>query len=517
MSEFIDGVEKKYDNPKLLKNRLTTEGNVIGVLYSDPCYFDECGFTEKDFITKDGVFYYKIGKFLRNKGCNVLDEVAILSKLPDDVRENFEKKGGYDEVRKITDAVNLKNAEVYIDDLRKENVLLGLHLEGFGLFNTTKWKDKDMVIIDLLRSFDAQGVLDWYESKLSSFDTGSSGVILEEEMIDFTDEFFDQCSEGDNDGVPFENVGENIDGEEINCYKFLSKQISGFRRKTLSMIGGFSSTGKSTWLIAVIYSLMLQGEKIILISNEEEIKKYKIKMIVWILNRYFKYYKLTKKKLMSGDISAEDREYLKKFQTYWRENFKDSLQIVAINDSDFATAKKKIRKAALDRGFSTFILDTFKMEQADMSNSRTDLALVRDSRELHKLAAKYDMIGLASVQLAEGMKGSLFLDSSLLSNSKQIKEVLENLLFMRNVYPDELDEKSKLYCHPYRLTKTDNGWEEKPFKADTSDIWRMLFVEKNRNGSNSSDNGVAYLLRFSGDYALFTEKAMCRPKHGRIQ
>ena len=277
----------------------------------------------------------------------------------------------------INSKVN-KNAEVYIDDLRKENVLLGLHREGFGLFNTTKWKDKDMVIIDLLRSFDSQGVLDWYESKLSSFDTGSSGVVLEEEMIDFTDEFFDQCSEGDNDGVPFENVGENIDGEEINCYKFLSKQISGFRRKTLSMIGGFSSTGKSTWLIAVIYSLMLQGEKVILISNEEEIKKYKIKMIVWVLNRYFKYYKLTKKKLMSGDISAEDREYLKKFQTYWRENFKDSLQIVAINDSDFATAKKKIRKAALDKGFSTFILDTFKMEQADMSNSRTDLALVRD-------------------------------------------------------------------------------------------------------------------------------------------
>ena len=46
------------------------------------------------------------------------------------------------------------------------------------------------------------------------------------------------------------------------------------------MMGGFSSTGKSTWLIAVILALLNQGEKIILISNEEEIKKYKIKLLV---------------------------------------------------------------------------------------------------------------------------------------------------------------------------------------------------------------------------------------------
>ncbi len=191
---------------------------------------------------------------------------------------------------------------------------------------------------------------------------------------------------------------------------------------------------------------------------------------------------------------------------------------MAINDSDFATAKKKIRKAALDKGFSTFILDTFKMEQADMTSNRTDLALVRDSRELHKLAAKYDMIGIASIQLIESMKGMLFLDSSLLSGAKAIKEILENLFLMRNIYPEELDEKNtKFYCHPYKLTKTDKGWEEKKFDADTSDVWRVLFVEKNRNGVNSADNGVPYLLKFNGDHSLFTEKAMCKPKHIKIQ
>lgn len=515
-SLFLSGVEEKYNN-KLLENRITNEGNVIGCLYNDPMLFDEYDLKSTDFITKDGEFYFKIGSHLRKKGYSVLDEVTLYSKLPQEIIAKLDDKGGYDSIRKISDAVDNKNADAYFDDLVRENIILKLYKEGFNLFQKTTWRDKETEIINVLRCFDSQGVLDWYESKLSSFESGKSGIVLEEEMIDFTDEFFEECAEGDSDGIPFENVGENIDGEEIGCYKFLSKQVSGLRRKTLSMIGGFSSTGKSTWLIAIIFSLILQGEKIILISNEEEIKKYKIKMIVWILNKHFKYYKLTKQKLMSGNISDEDKVMLKKYQKYWRENFKNKLMIVAINDSDFATAKKKIRKAALDKGFSTFILDTFKIEQSDMNSSRTDLALVRNSRELYKLAAKYEMVGIASVQLAESMKGSLFLDASTLSNAKQLKEILENLFLMRNVYPEELDPKSKLFCNPFRNEKEGDKWEEKKFEASPSDVWRMLFVEKNRNGANSSDNGVAYLLRFNGDYALFVEKAKCRPKHGRIQ
>ena len=191
--------------------------------------------------------------------------------------------------------------------------------------------------------------------------------------------------------------------------------------------------------------------------------------------------------------------------------------MVAINDSDFATAKKLIRKHALNKGFSTFILDTFKIEQSDMNNARTDLALVRDSRELSKLAGKYNMIGLASVQLAESLKGTLFLTAGTLSNAKQLKEICENLFLMRNAYKEEFDEKSKFYCQPFRLNKVGNEWKREKFIVDPDDVWRILFVEKNRNGVNSSDNGEAYLLKFMGDYATFIEKAKCRPKHGRIE
>jgi hypothetical protein len=50
VKDFLSGVEDKYDN-RLLKNRLTVEGNVIAIIYSDPLIIDENDLTSKDFIT----------------------------------------------------------------------------------------------------------------------------------------------------------------------------------------------------------------------------------------------------------------------------------------------------------------------------------------------------------------------------------------------------------------------------------------------------------------------------------
>ena len=124
---------------------------------------------------------------------------------------------------------------------------------------------------------------------------------------------------------------------------------------------------------------------------------------------------------------------------------------------------------------------------------------------------------LASVQLAEYTKGKLFLDASILSNAKQIKEQLENLFLMRTVYTEELDEKSKYYCHLFRLKEVNDKWIEEEYKPDTSAVWRMVFTEKCRTGANSSDTGCAYLLKYDGDHCIFRETCQCRPKHGEIR
>lgn len=517
-NELIAGVEDKYPAP-LLKGRDSVEGNVLACFFHDPLLLDETKCKKEDFITESGRFYFQLLNYFRQKGLNTITEVDIraLEDSKPDVAEKFKDFGDMEVVEHMVEVVNPQNFEAYIDTLFKENILLKLHDDGFNLLEPIKTDDgKQRIPLKILRKMNAEGVIDWWESRLSTYGDGYSKRIIEEEMIDFSDEFFVNCAEGANNGIPFESAGKDTNGRDIRVYPFLSRQIGGLLPGTLSMIGGFSSSGKSTWLVGMIMALLNAEQKIILISNEEQIKQYKNKLLVWLMSKYDRY-NLSKKRLMSGELTDEDRAEYKKIQEYWRANYKDKFKIVRMNDADMLTAKKKIREAALRDGFTVFIYDTFKIQESDYDKSRTDLSLVKDSRELDKIAKKYNMIGLASVQLAEYQRGTLFLSAQQLSNAKQIKEILENLWLIRTVYAEEIDSKNKkYYCNPFRIEKKDDKWVETPFSPDEKSVWRVLFVEKCRSGANSSDTGRAYLLQCDLDYAIFRETAQCKPRHGQI-
>ena len=478
---------------------------------------DDLDLKKEDFITNDGRFYFGMLTQLRKKGFYSLDEVTILSNMNDEVIERYEACGGWESIQHQIDIINDKNFDTYIDILYRENIMLHMVDDGIDLLHAVDVNGKKVVLLKLFRKMDADSVQDWWDARITSYGTGYSSKVLEEEEIDFDDEFIDNCKEGLENGVPFDIAGYDINGEEMNCFPFLSRQINGILEGTTTMMGGYSSAGKSTWWITVLMSLLHYDRKILIISNEENIKKFKIKFMVWLLGKRNRYFKLTKKKMTSGDISTESRKQLTDVQKYWRENYKGRVKFIAIADADMSLVKKKIRENVLRYGYDTVLYDTFKIQGGDISSTRQDLSLVRDSRELDKLAKKYNIIMLASVQLAEYTKGKLFLDASILSNAKQIKEQLENLFLMRTVYTEELDEKSKYYCHPFRLKKVNDKWIEEEYKPDTSAVWRMVFTEKCRTGANSSDNGCAYLLKYDGDHCIFREVAQCRPKHGEIR
>ena len=478
---------------------------------------DDLDLKKEDFITNDGRFYFGMLTQLRKKGFYSLDEITILSNMNDEVIERYEACGGWESIQHQIDIINDKNFDTYIDILYRENIMLHMVDDGIDLLHAVDVNGKKVVLLKLFRKMDADSVQDWWDARITSYGTGYSSKVLEEEEIDFDDEFIDNCKEGLENGVPFDIAGYDINGEEMNCFPFLSRQINGILEGTTTMMGGYSSAGKSTWWITVLMSLLHYDRKILIISNEENIKKFKIKFMVWLLGKRNRYFKLTKKKMTSGDISTESRKQLTDVQKYWRENYKGRVKFIAIADADMSLVKKKIRENVLRYGYDTVLYDTFKIQGGDISSARQDLSLVRDSRELDKLAKKYNIIMLASVQLAEYTKGKLFLDASILSNAKQIKEQLENLFLMRTVYTEELDEKSKYYCHPFRLKKVNDKWIEEEYKPDTSAVWRMVFTEKCRTGANSSDNGCAYLLKYDGDHCIFRETCQCRPKHGEIR
>lgn len=514
--DFLVGITDKYDS-RLLEGRITKEGNVIGCLVKDITLLDDAKLCKEDFVTKDGRFYFAILQKLREKRFNNVDEVTILTSFKDQVIEKFNERGGYETLENLSSLMDLNNFDAYLESFVKSNLLNKLYLDGFNLFKEITIQDKKTIPFDLFKKMDSSQIVDFYDMQLSGYNTGESSEILEEEDIYFEDSFIDELEDGTDLGTSYADCGLDANGELINGLNFLSNQTLGLHPGYLMMIAGFSSVGKSTIFITLIMALISQGEKVVILCNEEDVKRFKIKFMCWMLARYNRYFKLTKQKLTAGDLTNEDKKQLKIAMNHFNDTYKGKVKFVGLANTDVKLMKKKIRDYHLRQGFSAFLVDTFKLSESSMNNERQDLALVRDSRELHNLCKKYNLIGMASVQCAERYKGTLTMNASVLSNSKQIKEILSQLFMMRSLYPEELDKDSKFYCSPFRSRNIDGKWIEESYDPDPNGVYVVLTIEKNRDGIDTPSNGVSYLLKFEGQYSVFKEVAKVRTKHGIIQ
>lgn len=517
MSDFIVGVEERYPS-ELLKGRLSVEGNVCGAIFKDALLLDDSKLRKESFITKDGRFLFSLAQFLRNKGIKEIDEVSILSNASAEVVERLKSIGGYEAINNISSVISLSNWESYLVKLHKENTIMDLYDDGFNLTKKIDVQGKKISPLDLFRKMnDSQEVLDFYETRMASYSSEYSSTILEEGDLEIDDAFIENCEEGIENGVPFDICGYDEDKKPIKVLPNLSADVNGLMQGTTTILGAYSSTGKSTLWANIILGLVHRGCKVLMISNEQKAKPFKIQFLVSILARYFNYYKLTKKKMMSGNISDEDRIMIAKAQEVWKNNYLGKIKFISIPDSNMSLVKKKMREYILRYGFDVMLYDTLKIDFSDKSDKKEYLQLIQDSRDLDYIAKKYNVIMLASLQLAMNTRGKLFLDSSCLSMSKQIVEVLEGLLLMRVLYPEEMNPQAKEYCSPFTLKREDGKWIKKEVQLNKDDIYRVLFVEKNRNGSNSNDTGEAYILKFYGEHGVFKEFCKCRPKHGYIQ
>ena len=514
---FIAGVEQKYDK-RLLHGRVETEGNIIACFASDITLLSDVKISPEEFITKDGRFYYGLIREICSKGFQHVDEVTILSNMSKESIDAFNNRGGYETLDRMIEVINTSNFNGYMDQFNKSNLLCQMYLDGFNLFDPIKIQNKQVVPYDLFKKMSTTQIIDFYDSKLSSYDLGQSSEIVEEEDIFFEDDWEDKLVANSEMGTPYDICGIDINGEDIRGFPELSKQTLGLHKSNLMMIAGFSGVGKSTVFITICMALLSRGEKIIIISNEERIQKFKIKFMAFLLANYCRYYKCTKDKLSIGNLSDIDKKEILKAKVYFNKNYKGCLKFVSINNNDITLIKKKIREAHLRRGFTSFLLDTFKLSDDAFSGERQDLSLVKDSRELHALAMKYDLIGMCSCQCGERFKGALNLTASVLAGSKQTKEILSQLLMCRNLYnKEELDPKSKYYCSPFRLVQKNGKWYEEEYKVDPNGVYIVMTVEKNRDGRDTGSDGVSYLLKFDGHHSTFREVCKIKCKHGIIQ
>ena len=512
---YISRVEK-YDK-RLLEGRVEVEAAVIAAVANDMLLLDDYMLDSSMFVTKDGLFLFKVMEKLRSKNINQITDFDVMN-INENVYEKFQDLGGMKLIEDMKERVDVSNFTSYFDELYKHNAILQMSDVGWDFTKKIKFNGNEIIPIDFFKKCTSQELrdfLDYHVNEVSVFDLEGG---IEEEVINLTEEFLNSCYEGEEHGVPFDRAGtDDIDNEDILTFPGISKQIGGYLRGTLNLIGAYSNMGKSTMTTSMAMSFIEEGSKILMISNEQKSKPFKFSFLFWILCNRLKYYKLTRNKLKTGNVTEEDKEMLNRAIKIWQEEYKGKVYFVSLNEANMKTVSKKIRQYSLQYGCDVVIYDTFKADFENQSNEAMHLALIKDSRELHKVCKKYDLIGIATMQLAQNTLGRLWLDASCLSQSKQVIEILETLILFRNTYnEEEFNPKSKYFCNPFRRQKIGDRWVDTPVEIDKSHTYRIMFITKAREGDTSENTGEAYLYRFDGSKAKFTEVCKCKPKHGNI-
>lgn len=512
MSLFIGGVTEKYPK-ELLEGRVGVEGNTVFGFWKDPNLYKEYKeISSENFLTEDARFYFTLGQQM-SKLYNVFDEVSVLSHLGENeiLMSGFNERGGYDVIFNTMEMLNSNNIEQYIDVLNRENILLKLHEDGFNLLSEIYMNNKLIVPIKLLRKMSAAETLQFYESRISNIGIRVRSNDMEISDLDIEDDFEEKLESGILTGIPFDIGGySEKDNSTIYASPILSNISMGVNKGELTLVGGFSGTGKTSMAFSnFVMPMVYRGEQVCITANEQRKLAWQILILVYTLVNHFKYYNLTRKKIKAGQFTDEDRKMIKLAKVYINTHFKRNIKFIKTFDYNVRDIVREQKRLHLNHGYSAFLYDTFKAEDSsDMGVARG--SMVEDSKALFQFASKYNVPQIITAQLATYLEKTSWVTSQCLSSSKQTKEVCSEIFLMRKVVNEiELNPENKYYMRPYRIKKDNGKWKKEFFEIDykLDGQFRIVFVDKTRNDEDSK----AILYKYDGHINVWHELGFCSP------
>ena len=152
-------------------------------------------------------------------------------------------------------------------------------------------------------------------------------------------------------------------------------------------------------------------------------------------------------------------------------------------------------------GSKLIVYDTMKSnDKSDVSTMWQDLLL--SSRRIFNAASKNNVAIVATFQLALYAINQRWLDASILSNSKQVKECVSMATYMRPIWQDEYTGE-KYDIKPY-------VWDrEKKVKRyltlDKDKKYIIAFIDKSRNG----ETGITIVYQWNSNFNHWKEIGYC--------
>jgi replicative DNA helicase len=465
-------------------NREQTEASFVFCLWKDPQRYDDyknvnVG-TDKTLSCEETVFYFSVGRGIRQQGFQNIDNITVDTYLADKptLRKHYQELNGWEACKRMMDLLDVENTDGYFDQIAKMNSLKIL---------ATRYED----MLSHPERFDNSTNEEVYEAfellnNNVSLTTGQEAKI---ESLVVDENYLQQCNEGQDQGISYAS------GAPLLNYLTLGAPIG-----DMYMLAGHSGAGKSSFIFEMmVIPFADKGVNVAIVSNEMMSKAYKNMLLVHILTKELNYWKITRKKLKMGHFSDEDWVMLRKAAQITKEKY-SSIRFVKMFENNTNKLLKHIKRLART-GTKAIVYDTFKSD--DEVDDKMWQALLMNSRRIFNIVNKEQIAFISTFQLALHTTNQRWLDASCLSNSKQIKEVVSELLMVRKLWQDEYTGE-KFDCDPYYRSK-DNPKVKMPIILDKDKTYVVGFLNKTRN----DEDGQTILFQFDGAWNTWRELGYC--------
>lgn len=444
--------------------KLACEANIVSIYYKKPDLMYDFELKLEDFTENTWRVYWQIAYDIVIKEHKpILDDVTIGLYLEkhNKLKQKYDDYGGYETIEKATEYVKVENLSGYIAELNKWNTVLMMLKNKFPVYDRLS-EFADMSLDDIYVE---------YEAILNHIFINADEDIQSYSIEDDIDELIDELNEGFAVGLPYYEM------------PLLNKETGGQLTGNITLVGGLSNMGKTTLVRSMcIPASIKNGEKLVIIINEEGRKKWQREMLVWVANNIYKF-DLQKFVVRDGKYSDEVMDMLRKCANWIKEKASDNtVTIIPFNKYRTEKAIKVIKKYA-SLGVKYFILDTYKAD----SGSRSDKMWLEmqqsmvDIYDTVKTDGGKDVHIVVTFQLAKSSARQRFYSQDNIGQAKNIVDVASTCLMIRDVFEDEYTGK-KNALKVYKL-EGKNGKSKIPVNLDHDKHYQLIFIVKNREGA----------------------------------
>ncbi|UUV46305.1 replicative DNA helicase [Bacillus phage vB_BanS-Thrax2] len=470
---------------KINKGAEINEAYFVGLLWSDPfTYYAEYNDTvnEDEFIHDHWGFFFELGRRMYDEGIKTFDTITVHTKVKEwNVEENFNEYGGLNTVEDAVEIVkeHSDNIDYYYETIKRNYTLRQLYLLfGDKIFLKRGKYDFEKMTREQLSVY--------WNDKVNQVSLANVNRYEAEDLYIEADEFIRKLEEESAEMLPFYN------GEKMDSI------TQGVARGHVYMWGGFGGTGKSSITAEkVVMSCIANGEKAIVVLNEEDAQQFRQKIVLTILWTEYKMV-LDRKRLVNGDLTEEDKVKIKSAFAKMKEMLGEDNALIKVIFMEKYVIKdlEKIVRFWANRGYINLIIDTHKVSEESEHDTRW-VTFVEDMKTIYRLTRKnaggMNLRTWVTFQLADSALRNRFLDYDAIGEGKASKNEASVVQMFRPAWSDEYkDGKKELKC--WRWKKLDNGdFIKKQFFLEEGKTYYLVFTAKNRFGQ-ANDTGLPVLI-----------------------